>query len=199
MLRLVDPDLSHPQNWVNLTLRFIDLNSQGAELRPGLLEKLKSLHRSRKIVIGDFGSGSKRTGGFHRLTGKIMLNSDRLGFLKRDFSKQLKGLERGDAGRIQHIRDQHARATLELSGILVHEGTHALRLAWRREVDETIAFTCEQQWYAHLHGMESDFKRTIQKLAQDAEYDASHSPEYRGLGLSVASQIIDGNKEITEC
>jgi hypothetical protein len=197
VLILTDPNMAHPQNWVELTLQFIERNSQGAELQPGLVEKLRQMHQSHKIVTGEF--GPKRIGGFNRLIGKITLNSDRLGFLRRDFGKQLRGLEETEDARIQQIRDQHARDTLELSGVLIHEGAHALKLAWRRKADETVAFTCEQQWYAHLHRLSSDFKPEIQKLAQDAQYDASHSPEYRRLGLSVASRISERNKKITEC
>jgi hypothetical protein len=118
-----------------------------------------------------------------------------MGFLKRDFQKQLVSLD-SDA-RKQHIRDQHARAVLELSGVLVHEGAHALRLAWRLKTDETIAVTNEQRWYAHLYSLTSEYKSTLEKLAHNAEYDAAESPVYRSLGLRVASVIPSRNKEIT--
>jgi hypothetical protein len=188
MLNLIDPLTANSQNWVESTLRFIEMNHQDSNLKPELLRKLEQLHQSHKIMVKE--CGSKRTGGYNRLLGTITLNSDRLGFLKRDFGRQLRGMEAAEDARKQHVCDQHTRAILELSGVLVHEGAHALHRAWRAKIDETIAFTCEQEWYAHLHNLESTFKEVLQRLAHDAEYDAFHSPAYKRLGLTVASKII---------
>lgn len=154
-----------------------------------VLPKLRQLQVRQKIVVGDL--GPHKLGGYNRLTGRITLNSSKFGFLKRDFRRQLESLEAAGAPerRTRVVREQHALAVLELSGVLIHEGRHALRFFWNRAADETSAFRAEQLWYYHLHTLESPHREAIEALARDAEYDASTSPSYLGIKVDAPCLI----------
>ena len=182
---LVDP--CSPDTWVEKALQFIEMNLDDSGV--GVLPKLRQLNDSGRIVVRDL--GAHKLGGYNRLTGRITLNSSKFGFLKRDFRRQLESLEASDASeeRLRVVREQHALAVLELSGVLVHEGQHALRFLWNRAADETSAFRTEQRWYYHLHPLESPFRKAIESLARDAEYDATTSPSYLGMTVDAPCLI----------
>lgn len=167
-------------------LGFIEMNLQDSGVEE-VLPKLRQMNSVGKIAIRDL--GPHKLGGFNRLTGKITLNSAKFGFLKRDFRRQLESLETVPAERSRVVREQHARAIIELSGVLVHEGQHALRFLWNRAADETSAFRREQQWYYHLHTLESPHREAIESLARDAEYDASNSSSYLGIKVDAPCLI----------
>ena len=183
---LVDP--RSPDTWVEKALQFIENNLENSGVEE-VLPKLRQLSASGRIRVRDI--GPNKLGGYNRLTGRITLNSSKFGFLRRDFRRLLEGLEASDASeeRLRLVREQHALAVLELSGVLIHEGQHALRFLWNRAADETSAFRTEQRWYYHLHTLESPLRNAIESLARDAEYDASNSPSYLGVRVNAPCLI----------
>lgn len=189
-MHVVDPKSS--AGWIEKALEFIAANCRGSGLPSGLEARLRQLHSRGKIVVREMGIG--RVGGYNRLTGKITLNSNKFCFLKRDFKRQLEALECDGARpeRLLQIQGQHTRAVLELSGVLVHEAQHSLRFVWSRAADETLAFRAEQQWYYHLHTLDSSHREAIEALARDAEYDSSSSPAYAGLQIDAPCLIVGG-------
>lgn len=155
----------------------------------GILEKLEFLLRKGRIVVKH--SKSSYTATYNHILRRLTLYSANLGFLRRDFHKQLTLLVQSEAPpeRIRCVEADHARCLLALSGILIHEGQHALRFVWSRKADEVAAFSAEQIWYGHLYSLESEYKEAIASLATTAEYDARTFRGYQGLGLDVPSLI----------
>lgn len=191
IMKLVAPESSDPSNWISKCLEFIESNYQGCGLHPGLLEKLKALNAKGKISLKAL--GPKRLGSYNRLTDRMVVNSGKFLFLCHDFRKQIEVLNKtGDLRRVEQAREQHARAILELSGVLIHEGAHAFNRIWNPEADENSAFTTEQTWYRHLHNLDSKYGEHVASLSRDAEEDGKTSLIYKKMKLDARSQIQGG-------
>lgn len=177
-----DIETATDQNWLESTLEFIEKNYP-LEWDRALLRKLRDLQAQGRIVIVD--SSSDRKAWCNLLTNKISLNATVLGFLKRDFAKQVDVLKKteAEAERTEHIASQYSRALMELSGVLLHESSHVTLKLWNRKKDERAAFCAEIDWYNHLARIAPEFRDFLRNHVGTALDDAANAVEYKNLRL----------------
>lgn len=184
------PKTCAPQNrdWIAKTLAFVEANYEGSGLAEAILEKLWVLHIDDRITLKDLGPES--WSGYNHLTRRLTLNTSVLGFLQRDFARQLEVIgARNEPNRLALLRRQHQECLIELSGLLVHEGQHASKYYWSRAKDETMAFRAEQRWYAHLYSLESEHTAFLIQLAESTEGDSQNARAYRRLRIDAPALI----------
>lgn len=166
----------------------MEANYHGSRLAEAILEKLWVLYIEDRITLKDLGPES--WSGFNHLTRRLTLNTAALGFLRRDFGRQLEVIgARNEPNRLALLNRQHQECLIKLSGLLVHEGQHACKYYWSRAKDETVAFRAEQRWYAHLYSLESQHGAFLIQLAESTESDSQNARAYRRLRIDAPALI----------
>ena len=188
--RVLFPKTCDPQNrdWIAKTMGFMEANFHGSGLGVATLEKLWVLHIDDRILFKNLGPVG--WSGYNHLTRRLTINADALGFVQRDFARQIEVMQtRNEPNRVALLRRMHQECLIELSGLLVHEGQHAIKYYWSRAKDETMAFRAEQRWYAHLYSLKSEHTAFLIQLAKSTEDDSQNALAYRRLCIDAPALI----------
>ena len=146
---------------VDRALDFISDNFQGSGIKPEVLAKLKELQKNGKIVtahMGDKGNVAE----WNQHAGTITINADKIdtrNFMAEAGMQEARAMRSTDPAQVDSLENSskrlqrhHSEQILELSGALIHEGTHAaLGNTWSAKNDESAAYQAEAVWLGHLH------------------------------------------------
>lgn len=165
----------------------MEMNRRNSGLPEHLFDNLQSLNTRKRLNFRELKSGW--LGGYNHLTRRLTLNSLLCPHLQYDYPRRIAAAEGSSPESLSKLKRLLAQGLIEWSGILVHEGWHAIKFYWSRRRDETAAFEAEQTWYAHLYKLESPYRDYVYQVAKRTEIDSSTSPAYRNLNLKVPCLI----------
>ena len=154
---------------------------------------MRSLHNRGRITSH---RRLKTLASYNGLTKTITLNSRRLPFLDFDYHSRIENLAASTEMRLK-LETLRFRQLIQISGLLAHEGQHALqpiRSWWSprkaRALDEQQALETEQLWYRLLYErVAPNYHDEIYDLSKSAERDAQTAQVYSQLRLSAPCLI----------
>lgn len=140
---------------------FIRDNFRGSGLKPEVLEKLQELQKNGKILTAHMGERGN-VAEWNQRTGTITINADKIdtkNFMAEAGMQEARAMRSSNPAEAKSLLDSskrlqryHSEQMLELSGALIHEGTHAaLGNSWSAKNDESAAYQAEAVWLGYLH------------------------------------------------
>lgn len=160
-------------------LDFIGKHLKGSDINPEILAKLRQLLAADKILFSHLGVKGN-VAQWNQQAGTITINLDKVALhdfaalSERQATRALEAADPAEAaslrGNSERLLRLHKEQLVELSALLIHEGTHAvLGNSWRAKRDEYLAYQAEAAWLSHLHRVATDDweRARIESLGRD--------------------------------